>query len=420
MRVSSLAWILFFIPLAAPKAYAFETDLKVTLSSKISTFTQSGKGDQEDPVATADIKPDLALTFSDSIQAVIAPHFRLGLTDPEYHLVSPDELFIDYVKERFEIRAGYQIHFWGTVESSNIVDILNQKDFKGDFLDPEKLGEPSLRTRFLLGESRFDFYLFPTFTPAELPGPINRFSFFDGALDFSDDPLYTHPAKDRRLQGALRWDYTIGSADIGLSYFNGYEKFPIINLTPGESKANTVYYEMQQAGGDLQMSLGEWLIKAEAIYQDTGLAGSFRRNSILPSGVFLPLRELVPDNHTALVGGLEYTFFGFLGTGDLGVIAEYLYDSEQAPDAVAFRPFQNDFFGGFRWTRNNPGDAELLAGLILDLKEQSMILSVEYSERYFDRIKLIASLDRINAAPEDPISVFNNDDRFSLELSYTY
>jgi hypothetical protein len=401
------------------RAEAIESDLKVTGTVGSSFFPWKGKGGQDDLAATAQIKPDLGIFFGESFQAILAPRFRIGMTDPEYHLISLDDVYVEAIAERFEFRVGYQTFFWGTVESTNIVDILNQRDYTGDFLDPDKLGEPSARARILLGESRWDLFLFPSFTRAPLPGEANRFNFFDGSMEISENPIYTGGAGRYRQQFAARWERSILSADVGLAYFNGYEKFPILYMAPDETEAGSLYYEMQQISADLQMSLGSWLIKGEALYQNTGIADSVVRDAVLPDGSSASV-DLVPDNHSAFVAGWEYTFFGLIGQSDLGVFSEYLYDSEQSADAITFRPFQNDVFGGFRWSRNNQGEAEWLAGLMWDVKHGTQLWRIEYSERYFERFNLSARMDLIHAKSPDPLAVFNNDDRLSLKIAYTY
>ena len=400
---------------------AVEQDLRVINTTHVSLFPESGTANQDEVFAFTELKPDLALTFDDSWQAILAPRLRLGMTDSEYTLWLPDDIYAEYVSGHFEVRLGYQTHFWGTAESFNIVDVLNQKDYIVDFFDPRenKFGEPGIRLRLALGENRFDIYHFSYFTPAALPGKVNRFNFFDGQLDFSDDPLYTNDAERLRPQVAFRWDRTIGSADIGLAYFNGYEKFPVINVRPGASEADTLYYEMQQFSGDLQMSIGNWLLKGEGLFQDTSFAGTLEADSITPNGQVVR-KNLVPKNHVGLVGGFEYTFYGVVGPSDLGLIGEYLYDSEQRPDAVAFRPFQNDVFAGLRWTRNNAGDGQLIVGVLADMKYPTQVWRTEYSERYADRITLSAVYDHVHADPRDPLTIFDNDNRIMIELSYTH
>lgn len=419
LKVSFLAMVLILFLLPGKVVWGIDYDYKIETSAQFYVFPYSGEGAQDEFVLSAQIKPDLALFLSESFQMILSPRFRVGITDPEYHLFSPDDIYLETVRESYEFRIGYQTFFWGTVESANITDILNQEDYVGDFFDPDKLGEPSLRARFLIGENRFDFFQFFYFTPAPIPGKVNRFNFFDGTRNISSNSIYTSSAERYRQQFALRWDRTFGSADVGFSYFNGYEKFPIIFLVPGEENAQALYYEMQQGGVDLQMSLGNWLIKGEGLFQETGTSGTLNRSRLLPNGTVVT-QNLIPEDHVALVGGFEYTFFGVIGNSDLGILGEYLYDSEQSLNALAFRPFQNDLFMGFRWSRNNSGDGEILGGVTLDLKEQSQIWRVEYSERFFERVKLMARVDIINADPKDPISVFNNDDRFSLELLYTF
>lgn len=209
------------------------------------------------------------------------------------------------------------------------------------------------------------------------------------------------------------------SADFGVSYFNGYERFPVANVRPGSGEADILYYEIQQVSGDIQASLGNWLLKPEALYLDTGIAEAFIADSVLSSGQIVR-RNLVPDNFGALVGGFEYTLGRIWRESDLGIIAEYLYNSQQALDAVAFRPFQNDLFIGVRWARNNLGQGQLLGGLIVDLRNGTQLWRVEYKERFFDHVNLLLYGEIINAARNDPLRPFSNADNLALELSYVY
>lgn len=109
-----------------------------------------------------------------------------------------------------------------------------------------------------------------------------------------------------------------------------------------------------------------------------------------------------------------------LGQSDVGILAEYLVNSQQDLQAVAFRPFQNDLFAGLRWTRNNLGGGELLGGLILDLRNGTQLWRVEYSERYFDRVTLKVYAEMINAAADDSLKPFTDADNVAIQLSYTY
>lgn len=417
------SYLLFLLAtwfLLASEALGLDHDFKITGTGHVAGFPEAGQGSEDQVISFLQVKPDLAL-LDNSWAAVIAPRFRLGLNDSEYNLISLDDVYAEYVTERFEIRAGFQTHFWGAVESYNIVDAINQRDFRVDFFDPKqnKFGMAAIRARGIFGENFVDVYYLPYFRPANLPNKVNPYNPFGGQLDFSDDPLYTSAAERLRQEFAVRGERTIGSADVGLAYFNGYQRFPVVNVPPAAVEADTLYYEMQQVSGDVQMSLGNWLLKSEALYMDTGIAGTFVAGSVLPNGSTVR-RNLVPDNLAAFVGGVEYTFFGVLGQSDLGVIVEYLYNSQQDQQAVGFWPFQNDVFTALRWSRNNLGAGELLAGLIVDVKDGTQVWRVEYTERFFDRLKLLAYLEIIDAASANPLAAFNDADNVAIQLSYVY
>ncbi len=419
--VTSSAFLFLILLLSPGEAAALEYDLKITTTAHVGVFPDAQNGGQEDVISSLQVKPDLVIQSDNSWEAVLAPRFRLGLNDSEYNFISLDDVYAEYVSDRFEVRAGFQTHFWGAVESFNIVDIFNQNDYRVDFFDrrENKIGQSAVRVRSIFAEDTIDLIFFPYFMRANLPNKVNPYNPFDGRFDFTDDPFYTNTAERLRPQFAVRWERTIGAADLGLAYFNGYMKFPVANVAPGALEADLLYYEMQQIGGDFQMSLGNWLLKAEAMYYDTGIAGSFFVDSVLSDGSIVR-RNLVPTNLTAFVGGFEYTFFRVLGESDLGVLAEYLYNSQQNFKGVAFRPFQNDAFTGIRWSRNNLGQGELLGGLIIDLRDGTQLWRVEYSERFFDRVKLLAYFEIINAASGDPLRPFNDADNVAFQLSYVY
>ncbi len=419
----TICLVSFFLILTVntSKTIALDHEVSLTGTGHIAVFPNAGQGSKEHVITFLQVKPDWALIFEDSWQAVLSPRLRLGLGTSKYNFISFDDVYAEYVGNRFEVRAGYQTHFWGAVESFNLNDIFNQRDFRVDFFDPKenKIGEPAIRASGILGNQVLEVYYLPYFTPANLPDKGNPYNPLAGKFSIDQNRFYTNTAERLRPQFALRWKNTFGPADIGVLYFNGYERFPVLTLTPGAGNAEALYYEVQQVSGDLQMSLGSWLLKAEVQYLDTGIAGSFVGDSVLVDGT-LRRRELVPDNLAAFVGGFEYTFFRVLGNSDLGIITEYLYNSQQDFDDVGFRPFQNDLFSAIRWSRNNLGDGELMAGVILDLTNGTQLWRLEYTERFFDRLMFMVYGEIIDAASEDPLASLEDSDNVALQFSYVY
>lgn len=412
---------LFLLCFTSMQGYTLDYDFKATGIGQVAYFPDAQTGSRKDMISFLQLKPDLALQYNNSWTAVIAPRFRLGLNDSEYHFISLDDVYGEFVAEHYEVRIGYQTHFWGAVESFNLTDIFNQRDYRVDFFDPRenKIGEPAIRVRGFLGEQVLDAYYLPYFSPANLPDKVNPYNPFAGRLDIDQDRFFTNTAEGLRPQFALRWKSTLGPADIGLVYFNGYERFPVLTLRPGTGKADALYYEVQHVSGDVQMSVGSWLIKAEVQYQNTGIAGSFVGNSVLVDGN-LRRRDLVPNDLTAFVAGFEYTFFQVFGDSDFGIITEYLYNSQQDLDDVGFRPFQNDLFPAIRWSRNNFGGGELLAGVIVDLTNGTQLWRIEYKERFFDSITFLVYGEIIDASSNDPLRPFEDADNVAFQLSYVY
>ena len=400
----------------------FEWDFKATGTGHAAYFPDANSGEQENVISYLQVYPDLALDYDDTWIAVIAPRLRLGINDSEYNLISLQDVYAEYVSEFVEVRAGFQTHFWGAVESWNIVDIFNQKDYRVDFFDPRrnKIGQSAVRVRGIYEENTLDITYFPYFRVANLPNAVNPYNPFMGELNLQGNPIFTNGAEKTRPNFAVRWERTFGTADIGAYYFNGYARFPVINANPNETIAQTLYYEMQQISADVTWNLGNWLLKGEYLYQNTDSAGSFVTPSILLDGSIV-VRDIVPDSYTAFVTGVEYTFYRVFRKNDVGLLLEYLYnDSPQDFRAPAFRPFENDIFVGARWSRNNLGEGALLAGLIHDLTNSTRLWRIEYSERFFDRVKVLGYVQIIDAAEVNPLSPFNDADNIALQLSYVY
>ena len=112
---------------SAQEESAFHWDFKATGTGHGAYFPNVDSGEQENVISYLQIYPDLALDYDDTWIAVVAPRLRLGLNDSEYNLISLQDVYGEYVSEFLEVRAGFQTHFWGAVESWNIVDIFNQK-----------------------------------------------------------------------------------------------------------------------------------------------------------------------------------------------------------------------------------------------------------------------------------------------------
>lgn len=402
---------------------------------------EAPRSDMPTHVGTFDGQVDLNLKTGKYLEFRANPRGIVDVHDQNRRRFLPQDIYADFVTSRFELRAGYQVFSWKTVESVAHSDILNQTDPSIDLFDAPKVGEPALRTRFIFGEEdphTIEVYYLPYFTPAKLPLAGNRFD-FSGALPSTTfgtqtitpeviyDPAanrYENPYDRWRPQGAIRYQKQLfGKVDTAFYYFNGYKRFPQLYPVaatafvpmPGVSVPTQyaqAYNPIHQGGMTWQGTIDSLLIKGDIAYiqyvNDT--KAQDQKTTVRP--------------YAQYTVGAEYTFNSlFVDSQDLGLIVEVLGDSDTGRNATEldiFRPFQNHIFGGIRYTFNNTGDRSLLAGTFTDYKKGDVIARIEYEERFFERVKVKAQFFGFATSATSQLKPFEHTTRASLLVSYYF
>ena len=299
------------------------------------------------------------------------------------------------VEHVWALRVGIHKVFWGVTESQHLVDVINQTDLVENIDGEDKLGQPMVNLALLRDWGALDLFLLPGFRERTFPGRTGRLR-FEPRVD-GDQVIYESGAKDKRVDGAVRWSHFIGAWDIGIHHFYGTSRDPrfVPGTTPGGEPVFIPRYDViHQTGLDVQATLGSWLWKLELISRE----GQGERR------------------FTALTGGFEYTQVGAFGTRtDIGLLAEYLYD-DRGRDAVT--PFQDDVFLGTRIVLNDVHGSELLAGVIVDRDTRSRFYSAEASRRIGGNwalsleARIFSRMD-----PRDFLYTLRADDYVQLELA---
>jgi hypothetical protein len=362
-------------------------------------------------------KLDLTFQFNVPLELRVNQRFIYDFNNSDRNRYEIEDLYLDYFSERFEVRAGFQIFSWKTVESVSQADFLNQTDLEGDFIDPEKLSELALRTRLIppTGTDQvFEFYYIPRMRPTRFPVGKNRFSFGLNVSNDPDDHLYQSDAEAWRPQFALGYqrsffDYLV---DTRFFYFNGYNRFP--GLSPRSFATLDFMQEyrlVHKSGMTFQSEVGAWLIKGEAVY------------TAYQKDVMNQMLELIRPKYLAYTLGFEYTFYSpLVQNQDLGMILEVIGDTDAGKDPASlegYRPFRSFGFAGLRYAFNNIGDRSILAGGLFDYHEGDVLLSIEYDER-------IAELWTLNLtytdlmAESSPLDLFGHADRLKMRLDYHF
>ncbi len=136
-------------------------------------------------------------------------------------------------------------------------------------------------------------------------------------------------------------------------------------LTPASDGSIVPFYsQIDQFGIDVQATVDAWLWKLEALQRNFD-------QSVLPD----------QTDYWAMVGGFEYTFYGVKdGLYDLGLLLEYHYDDRSSPETVVF---QNDLFSAVRLGFTDAESSELLAGVLVDMDDQTSSFRVAGNRRVF-------------------------------------
>ncbi len=323
----------------------------------------------------------------------VEPFFRYDPNDPSRTHFDFRMLSWTLIRDLWELRIGFRTVFWGVTESQHLVDIINQTDLAESPDGEEKLGQPMANLALILDWGTLEFFVMPFFRERTFPGVGGRLRFQPAVRP--DLATYQSGAGRNRVDWAIRWYHTIGAWDIGVSHFSGTSREPL--LAPQQGGGETVlapYYPLiNQTGLDLQRTGEAWVWKLEAI-----------------------TRSGFGHRYLAFTGGFERTLVGILGSSaDLGLLAEYLYDSR---GSRATTPFQNDLFLGTRVAFNDVQGSELLTGAIVDLESGALLFSVEGSRRLTESWSLaLEARAFLNSRGGLPLSAFRRDHYLELAFS---
>lgn len=286
-----------------------------------------------------------------------APYYRWDAIDDERSHGDIREAAFNVFEDGFDLRLGISKVYWGVTEARQLVDIVNQTDQVESFDGDEKLGQPMAFLRGSISNYGFDVLVLPGFRERTFSGVKGRLR---TALPINeDDAQYESSAKNNRVDLAGRLKAQFGEFDVGLSLFHGTSREPRFVVSGGYLLP---YYDViDQVGLDMQATIGATLYKLEAITRDGHGGASTRR-------------------FAAVVAGIEHTFYQVGNTSwDLGLVVEGLWDDRppSAPPTI----YDHDLFVGTRIQFNDTGDSSALIGLLTDVDNGSMFLTLEGSAR---------------------------------------
>lgn len=392
MYRSAAAFVL--AALAGAAALADETpwrqDFSGSIDAQVRVFSADGYAQQKDIYTSLAANPRWRFEAGDDA-LTLRLFARHDFTDDSRTHADIREAMWQHVSGKQDWRVGIGEVFWGVVESRHLVDIVNQQDFLERFDGDAKLGQPLLNWNVHGDDSNLELYLLPRFREREFPGPGGRLR---GELPMAP-ARYESGAERNHVDAAARWQWLGEGSDIALSYFNGTAREPLYQpaLDKGRLVIHPDYLQLSQWGLDAQKSVGNLLLKAEAIY-----------------------RQADADSWAA-VAGFEYTLEN-VGNGDLGLVLEYLRDTR---DKVPTETFDDDIFAGVRFSTNTFSSTYFLAGVYQDRRHSGHIFKLEANTRIAENTKLTVEAWRFDQLADDELlGFFNNDDFLEIGLQFFF
>lgn len=351
--------------------------------------------------------PKLYLADAEGRSFTLSPFFRYDNADPRRTHVDLREayflLFGEIGEGEWELRVGIDQIFWGVTESQHLVDIINQIDLVEHPNGEAKLGQPMVNITWSSDWGVVEFFILPYHRVRTFPGQSGRLRL---PIVVGDEQVGYE--SEAHLDFASRYSQSFGAFDVGLSVFNGTSREPF--LMPGADLSGAPvlvqhYDQIRQFGLDVQLTVGSYLLKIEAIQR----AGS--RN--------LLGRE---EDYVASVFGGEYTFYSVFGSAvDVSLLGEWNYDGRgrNATPGRSPNTLDNDFFFATRLAFNDVQSTEIVASILGDVDRATRVLSMEFDRRISDQLSL--SIEAIHLLSIDKADIHYDTRRDSfIDLSLIY
>ena len=417
---AGLALSLFAAFSAAAQAADIEVELSGRFSIESRLYPDSAQhSGQRSHASGFTAKPELYAEDEEGRSITVSPFFRYDSADPRRTHADLREAFLLLYGEagdgEWELRLGVDRVAWGVAEVRNIVDIVNQTDLVEHPDEKTKLGQPMAHGTWSADWGVLELFLLPWHRERTYPGRAGRLR-SEFVVD-NDRATYDSAAEERHMDWAVRYSGSFGLVDLGLSYFDGQSREPVLRPVPFDPlqgrfpTALAPHYEkIRQFGLDAQLTTGPWLLKLEAIRR---LGASNR-----PRLEDLKLRYEEDDFGAWILGG-EHTLYSVFDTeAEITLLAEWHWDGRGAERAT--NAFENDLFLAVRLALNDVEGTEFTLSVAEDLDHAGRVFGIEAKTRLSDNwsFELEGTAFHGVGWPDDALYDVRRDTYIGLNLVY--
>jgi hypothetical protein len=305
-----------------------------------------------------------------------------------------DEAYLDIDFEDDKFSIGKMIKFWGALEVYNIANIFNKADSRDDLFLDKRVGSWSVGWSHFYDASTLSLY-------AKLYEPSSKqaSSSYPFAIANLEDDLQSSHSLFRPTLYLVYSGYSQDELAYDYAFIlqNGYDNQRYILFDATQNRLKEYSYLVNKLTTYDTLVLEDTLYKLEASITDV-------------------IDEPMVSDYYQLGLGVEHTLVGFVGEADLGVLLEYYrygrFDTKSLTPTQLGQNFDNDLFGGFRYSFNDIESSSLLVGFGIDLTNSDKAYLLEYETRLFDMLKLQVDFKDMRLPQRIQ--------RFALKLSYHF
>jgi len=209
------------------------------------------------------------LRLSGYVEGLVAD--RHQVESPTTDLIArPQELYVEFVSERADLRLGYSRIVWGRLDELQPTDVVNPLDLAKFFFEGRaeaRIPVAMARARlFLAASTTLEAVVVPQFRPGrfdQLDEPTSAFNLLAGILPPGTKRGPGPRTSWTNLQGGARLQTTTGRVDWSVSGYRGFETFGVLQLTPDAAALEEAFPRFTMVGGDFETVHGEWGIRGE-------------------------------------------------------------------------------------------------------------------------------------------------------------
>ncbi len=354
-------------------------------------------------------EPTVYFESAEGNSFTLTPFIMIDSTDSERtHVDIREAYYLTYGflgESEWELRFGIDQVFWGTAESNNPVNIINQTDFVVHPNGENKLGQPMVHGTLAGDWGMLDVIVMPYHRPRTFSGVKGRFRAPVPVETSRKQIKYESSSGRRNVDWAARYGNSLGPLDFGVSFFDGTSRDPLLFPNKIEQPDMLIqhYNLIKQLGLDVQVTLGAFLGKAEWITRE-GITTLDNKKS---------------RYHASVIGG-EFAIYGiFESEADLTLFAEWNHDTR---GESATTPLQNDLFLATRYAFNDILDTDITVAIIEDLDYDTRTLNIEFNRRLSDTFSLTAEAFKFLQEDSKDVQSKNifSDEYVSLDISYSF